>query len=76
MMLKYTPCRSSVAPRPSAASTQKAVTAACHASVSRAEPDAMASTRRPANSGVSTSANAESSTSSVIAQTRQGCFAQ
>ena len=76
MMLKYTPCRSSVAPSPSAPSTQKAVSAARHAMALLAAPDAMASTRRPANIGVSTSANADSSTSAVITTMRQGCCAQ
>ncbi|MNJ55961.1 hypothetical protein D3C77_514850 [compost metagenome] len=63
-------------PTPSATSSQKAVMAAFQASASPLEPDATASTRRPAYIGVRISATADSKASSTMTRVRQGCKTQ
>ena len=74
--LRNTTWRSAVAPTPSAASIQKAVMAACQAVGSLAAPEATASTRRPAYSGVTTLASVDSRTATMMVRMRQGCSAQ
>ncbi|MGW8306022.1 MAG: hypothetical protein ACWGIK_09405 [Achromobacter pulmonis] len=72
MMFWNTAWRSSVAPMPSAISSQNAVMAAPQTCASAAAPEATASTSRPAYSGVSTSATADSSASATMKAVRHG----
>ncbi|MOA35522.1 hypothetical protein D3C78_1569780 [compost metagenome] len=76
MMFWNTAWRSNVPPTPSATSSQKAVMAALQARSSPDEPEATASTSRPAYIGVRMSATADSSASSTMTSVRQGCRPQ
>ncbi|KGD44072.1 hypothetical protein DO70_6534 [Burkholderia pseudomallei] len=78
MMLRNTACRSSVHASPMPISTPNACSARLHAAAvsAAATPCDSASTRRPANSGVSTSPSAVASARVAIPAMRTGCARQ